>query len=139
MPGGFSQVIGRTFNLLVGSDNIRHVVLPDLAVGITLTAKNVAWNYGAWAQIAATVGVAEFWLTDIFWSDLSAPAAGYQVDIGVGGGGAEATRAAKPVFGPSVHILPVRIDGGTRIAGRCASSTGVADTIVVKVGGINGA
>lgn len=139
MPSQVGE-IQRLYNLLTTADNINFITLPDLANSIQLTAKNVAWNYGNWAEIVATVGAVDFWLTRVDWENLSAPAAGYQVQLGTGLGGAEVGRAAVRVMGPGRELLiAMRIAAGIRLAGRAASSTGVADTIDVVAGGYVGA
>ena len=130
----------RLYNAFIGSDNIRYAVLPDGAASVTLTAKAVAWTNGDWAQIAASVGAADGWLAAVYAENLSAPAAGYDVNIGSGAAAAEVSLAVVPIF-QSINPLPfpIRIIAATRVAGRCRSSTGIADTIAVKVGIINGA
>ena len=130
----------RIYNALIGSDNIRYAVLPDGAASVTLTAAAGAWTYALWSQIAASVGAADGWLVAVYAENPSAPAAGYDVNIGSGAIAAEVSLAVVPIF-QSINPLPfpIRIAATTRVAGRCRSSTGVADTIAVKVGILTGA
>lgn len=124
----------RLYNALVGSGNISYATLPDGAASITLTAQAVAWTYGAWAEIVASVGAADAWLVGVGIEAPSDPAAGYDVDIGDGAAGSEVSIAEVPFFTALYNLpFPARILAATRLAGRTRSSTGVADTIGVKV------
>ncbi len=135
---GLRQEVASTYESQVGSDNVRYIVLPSLAASITLTATAGVWTYGLGATISAGL-TADAWLWHIDWENLSAPAAAYQVQIGYGVALSETWIAAAPVIGAH-YDLPhaIRIPAGTRIAGRCASSSGAADTIAVKIGLIQG-
>ena len=128
------QEVKALYNALISSGNISYATLPDAAVAITLTSKNIAWTYDAWAEIAATVGAVDGWLAGIAMDNPSAPLAQYDVDIGTGGAGAEASVAEIPYYGGLAWLpFPPRIVAATRIAARCRSSLAVADTMDVKV------
>ncbi len=136
---GLRQEVASTYESFIGSNNVRSIVLPNLAASITLTATAGVWTYGLGATIAAaTVLTADAWLYRIDWENLSAPAAAYQIQIGYGVALSETWIAAAPVIGAHYDLPYIRIPAGTRIAGRCASSTGAADTIAVKIGLIQG-
>ena len=129
----------RLYNALIGSDNIAYGVLPNGAASVTVTAA-AAWVFGAWAEIAASVGAVDAWLYYVAMENPSAPAAGYDVGIGRGAGGAEVSIATVSLFNGVMFLpFPARIPATTRVAGRVRSSTGAADTVAVKVGIVTGA
>ena len=130
--------VRRLYNALINSGNIRYAVLPVGAASVALTAAG-AWAWGVWAQIAASVGAAEAWLYQVAMETPSAPAAGYDVDIGFGTAPAGTHLAEVPFFAALVNLpFPVLIAATIGVVGRTRSSTGAA-TIAVKVGVITGA
>ena len=134
----YPQQIASVYNLLRGSDNVRYVTYPDAAAAVTLTGGK-SWAYGAWAELepAATFTV-EYWLCGLII--VAAAVDSFEVDLGVGAGGSEATRATLPWDGNDASggivmlPLPIRQAATIRVAARTANAAaGAANTLTAKV------
>jgi len=129
---GLAADIKQILRSLVQTGNVAYDVLPDGAIPKTLASDTGAWDYGAWAEIAASVGVADVWLVGLGFQNSSA-AVDFDVDIGIGAGGSESAIGTFPIIAAVFFLpYPIKIAAGTRLAGRCRSSTAIADTIDVK-------
>lgn len=99
----------------------------------TLTANGSAHTKGNWSEIisATAFDINGFWVSAGVGSTVRAR---FLFDIGIGAGGAETvlvpnilwSMLAVSGFGWGPVYMPIHIPGGTRIAGRCQSSTGGA-------------
>ncbi|RJO60335.1 MAG: hypothetical protein C4542_09595 [Dehalococcoidia bacterium] len=132
-------LLRRVFNLLVRSENIRYGTLPTsadaaAAAAVTLTSAAVAWTWGNWAQIAATVGTAEVQITGGSLENFVGAASQAEIEIGIGAGAAEVAIArVQTTNAQFVFDSPIRVPAGTRVAARYRTSTGAADTVDVKL------
>jgi len=129
-------LLARLHQIFAGSEALRYVTLPAGAA-LTVLTGGIAYTFGAWAQLAASVGAADVWLCGIHMANPSL-AVDYEVDIGIGGGGAETTRAQVDF---SVGYLPlqypIRLPAASRLAARSRDATG-AGTCAVKAQLITG-
>ena len=113
------------------------VVFPTAANPASCTDKNDAgvtpWDNGAWAEIVADSGADSTRLVGMTVSP-SAPA-NYEIDIGVGAGGAEVVIATLPVIGAGYCVVPsCAIQAPTtRYAARIRSAASDGKTIAVKI------
>jgi len=138
------RLIRRIFLLLIGSSAIRHGTLPTsadavTAAAVTLTSAAVAWTWGVWVTVAATVGTADVKLLAITLENFTGAAAQGEVEVGTGLALAEVAvmRIQSTVGGlyfPNGTLIPA----GTRIAARYRTSTGAADGVDVKLNVITG-
>jgi hypothetical protein len=133
-------LLRRLYNNFIGSDNIVYGVLPTSADGapataVTLTAKNVAWTWGAWAQIAASVGTAEVQIVGATIENFVGAVTQGEVRIGTGAAGAEVEVARFQIAAtpPIIFPKPIRVGAGIRVAGAYRTATGAADTVDVKL------
>lgn len=113
-----------------------HYVYPALSDGVTLTAGTPAWTKGSYAEIVpANTIKTTFYLTGVVIDDTASSK--YEIDIATGGAGSESniyTVAVPAGFTGVLSITPpIKIPSRTRVAGRCATSSGVADTCTVKM------
>lgn len=135
------NLIRRIYLYLVLQSQIVRGVFPtsaDLAAAaaVTLTAgAGGAWNWGAWVQIVAAVGVTvDTQITGLTLENFTGALSQGEVEIGLGGVGAEVTRVTVPSASPDyVLVPPVFVQSGTRIAARYRTSTGAADTVDTKL------
>jgi hypothetical protein len=132
-------MIRRIFRALLESATLRQGVYPTSADGVaaaavTLLSAGVAWTWGAWLQIVAATGaetqVVGFTLENFVGG---APAQG-EVAIAVGGAGAEVELGRFPIVAP-VYMLPkpIKVEAGVRLSGNYRTSTGIADTVDIKL------
>lgn len=155
---GIPQELGRLYNLQIGSDAIRQVVLP-LAASPTLTANAAGSTYGAWAALALAATVLVDTLIVGVVANGPSAADEYTVDIGscigfanvaaLNAGGAPAIAAAhrqelrfsyNQVTAAGVVCewttwlySPVYIPALVEIVGRMYGITAVAVTLDVSV------
>lgn len=133
-----------------GLNYITYPVGPT-AAGLTLTANASANTKGVYNEfIASTPFTANFLIVTITGMNV---ARRYLVDIATGGAGAEVvlfpnllvdgSGGAAGNTGAAIHVFPVAIPSGTRIAGRVQSSTGGAvvtlTVTLIAAGGMVGA
>ena len=121
---GIPQELARLYNLKIGSDAIRQVVLP-LALSPTLTAGGAGSTYGAWAALALAATVLQDTL--IVGVVLSTPSAidEYTVDIGscVGFANVAALNAGGAPAIAAAHRQEVRVWGNiVTLAGAAAGA-----------------
>ena len=136
------NMVRRILNALIQTAFIRQGVFPTsadtvAALAIVLTKNAAAWTWGAWAQIVAAAGVtADTLITGFTLENPSNPVSTIQgeVQIGIGGAGAEAAVGTFPIAAP-LFILPKPrwVGSGVRVAARFRSSSAAADTIDVKL------
>ena len=125
MPG-LMPSINRMFASLVDPAATSYTILPSLAAATLLTGGK-SYAYGAWAQIAATVGAADIWLVEIDVDEM--PADDFNVQVGVGTAPAGTAIATLPGPGGDVSLyqfampLPIKILGGSGLVGRCANAS----------------
>lgn len=142
---GLTSLIGSLYADLADSTNLRYLVFPNLAAGVTLTGGK-AYAYGAWAEIVAAAGItADTWIYGVELTEGLAAGDQYQVQVGSGAAAAETGLAAVPfdsrrASGDNVDLpLPVKVLNATRIAARTANAAaGAANTIIAKVKAIQG-
>ena len=121
------------YNALINSGSITYDVLPDGATSTTLTSGTSSWGYGSWAQIASSVGTSDVWIVGVCFENPSDNVE-FDVDLGTGASGSESAIGTFPVIAAFFPLpYPIKVSSGTRLAGRCRSSTTTADTIDVKV------
>jgi len=135
-----TQWLRRVFNALIESVDLRYGTFPTsadavAAAAITIAAAAVAWTFGAWTQIVAAVGVTvdtQIWGCTL--ENFVGAVAQGEVEIARGGVGAEVMLVKVPIVG-AVYTFPkpVFVPVGTRISARYRTSTGVADTVDVKL------
>ena len=131
--------IKRLFQYLVLPRAVRQGTLPTSADGaaalaITLTAA-AAWTFGAWTQIAlAAVLTTETQIVG-FTLENFVMAAGAQgeVEIGTGVAPAGALLGRYPIVGADGVIGPISVPAATGVVARLRTSTGVADTVDIKL------
>lgn len=132
-------LIRRIFLLLVRPTLVRYGTLPTsadtvAAAAVQLTSAAGAWTWGAWTQIAATVGTSDTQIKGITLENFIGAASEGEVEIGSGLGGFEVALAriqasnGYVTFNPAVLVL-----GGVRVAARYRTSTGAADNVSVKL------
>jgi len=131
------QYIKMIWQALIGSETIRQGVYPTSADGVaalavTLTAA-AAWTWGAWAQIVAATAakcqIESFTLENIVGGPLQG-----EVAIASGAGGFEVELGRWPVVSPYYRLAkPIEVQAGVRLAARLRTSTGVADTVDIKL------
>lgn len=142
---GEAQQVEQLYQNLISSEQLAYGTYPSSAdtvsaTAIVLTAAGGAWTWGAWAEIVSAAGVtADQQIWGITLEDFSGGASQGEVEIGTGAGGGEVARIRVPSVG-AVYTLPkpLRVASGTRIAARYRTSTGVADTVAVKLCRISG-
>jgi len=129
----------RIFNRLVDSRLVTHGVLPTsadtvAAAALTLTAAGV-WTWGAWVEVLSAVGnTAARRITGWSLENFVGAASQGEIQIGTGAGGAEtAIGTYQPVGATKDFPTPLMIPTATRIAARYRTSTGVADTVDIKL------
>ena len=133
-------MIRRLFLLFVRPTGIRLGVFPTSADGVaaaavTLTANAVVWTWGAWATIVAAVGVtADTGIIGLTLENfVGAPSQG-EVGLAIGAAGFEVEIARKPSANGYYEFQnPIMALAGNRISARYRTSTGVADTVDMKV------
>ena len=133
-------LLRRIFLLLVRPTALRLGVFPTSADGvqanaITLTAGAAVWTAGAWTQIVLAVGVlADTLITGISLENFVGAAAQGEVMIGYGTAPLGTEIARIPMTG-AVTMFPraVWVQAGVGIVARYRTSTGVADTVDVKL------
>ena len=133
-------LIRRILQAIIESDTIRQGVFPTSADGVaaaavTLTAAGVAWTWGAYAQIVAAVGVLAETQIEGFTLEnyVGAPFQG-EVIIASGAGGAEVELGRWPTNNALFHLpKPIMVPTGTRLACALRTSTGIADTVDIKL------
>lgn len=129
-------LLARLHNIFAGSEALRYVTLPAGAA-LTVLTGGAAYTWGVWAQLAASIGAADMWLCGLYMANPSL-AVDYEVDIGIGAGGAEVTRAQVDFSVGYLQLAyPVRLPAASRLAGRCRDATG-AGTCAVKAQLITG-
>jgi hypothetical protein len=133
-------MIRRIFNALVFTANIRHGVFPTAAdtfaaVAITLIAAAGVWTKGAWIQIVLAAGVtADTNIWGFTLENFVGAASQGEVEIGIGTAplgtmlGVYQITAAGYLFSK-----PLRVPAGNGIVARYRTSTGVADTVDIKL------
>jgi len=130
----------RIFALLVRPAAIRLGVFPTsvdgvAAAAITVPAAAVAWTTGAWTQIVLAAGVlADTLITGVSLENFVGAASQGEVWIGVGTAPLGTEIARIPVVG-AVTMFPraVWAQAGVGIVAKYRTSTGVADTVDVKL------
>lgn len=139
-PGNPASIIKRLFRQLNVSDNIRYGTLPTSADGaaalaITLPAAAVAWTFGAWTQIAlAAVVLVDTQIEEATMENFVGAAGQGEIEIGTGVAPAGALLARAQISGPTIRFSnPIRIPAATGVVARYRTSTGVADTVDVKL------
>ena len=113
--------------------------LPPAAAGITATAGSPAWASGAWVQLRAATGAALV-LTGVVCGPPSANDVAYELDLGIGGAGAETVITTLRIGAGNQSMLalvglPTPLDAvpaATRLAVRLRCATASA-TMVVSV------
>ncbi len=133
------SLIRALFNLLIRSVSLVAGVLPTsadtvAAAAVTVTAAAGAWTWGAWTQIAASVGTAPVQITGFTLENPVGAAFQGEIAIGTGTAPAGAERGRWPlVAGHYVLPIPFWVAAGAGVVARLRTSTGAADTIDVKL------
>lgn len=142
----------RLYNNIIGSDNIVYGVLPTSATDVAaaaflLTAGVVAWRWNPILAAnstnlipAANVPIVEFQIVGITFENFVAGAGAQgEVMLLVGAAGADVEVARFQVVPASFTLpKPIRVQPTTRIGARFRTSTGVADTVDVKLNILTG-
>lgn len=134
------NMIRRLFNRAINSINVTHGVLPTsadtvAAAALTLTAGAATWTWGAWVEVLSAVGnTAARRITGWSLENFVGAASQGEIQIGTGAGGAEIVKGTyQPVGATKDFPTPLMIPTATRIAARYRTSTGVADTVDIKL------
>jgi hypothetical protein len=131
--------IKRIYLLLIGSITLRYGTIPTsadtvAAAAVTATSAAGAWTFGAWAQLAATVGTAAVQIVGVSLENFTGATSQGEVEIGSGGAGAEVALIRFNATDGNFRLPnPVIVQAGTRVAARYRTSTGAADTVDVKL------
>ena len=134
------QEVRQLYAAFINSRLIRHGVLPASAdgvadVAITIAAAAVAWTFGAYTQIVAAAGITQDTrITGFTLENFVGAAAQGEVEIAIGAGGLEVTIGTYPLgLASSVLPKPLFVPNATRVSARYRTSTGVADTVDIKL------
>ncbi len=120
MSGGFIPLDGVCNGTDIGT-------VTASTTGTTLTAGSGAGTKGSWVQLISSTA-SDTTLVEMM--SAASPGDQFQIDIGVGAAGSEKTIVSNFLCkdaayeNPSAVLLPLDIPSGTRIAARCASSSG---------------
>jgi len=133
------EMVRRIFNALLGSVGITVGTLPTsadgaAAVAITLTAA-AAWTFGAWTQIVLAAGVAgDLQLIGLTFENFVGAVAQGEVEIGMGTAPLGAAVARVQITSAYIDLTNgPRLLAGNGVVARYRTSTGVADTVDVKL------
>jgi hypothetical protein len=135
-----ATLIRRLYNNSIGSDNLRYGTLPTsadtvAAAAITTPAAGGVWTWGAWTQIAlAAVLTVETQIVGLSLENFVGAASQGEIEIGIGVApvGAALIRV-QATNGQVVLPKAIRVPAATAIGARYRTSTGVADTVDVKL------
>lgn len=133
-------MIRRLFLLLVRPTFTRLGVLPTsadtvAAAAVLLAAAGGVWTWGAWTQIVAAVGVtADTLVTGLTLENFVGGPSQGEVGIAIGAGGFEVELARVPAAS-GYYTFPsaLLVGTNTRVSARYRTSTGIADTVDVKL------
>jgi len=128
------------------NSNLRYHTLPEpdgagaAGAAVAVTNNVAADTWGAYAQIAATVGANDIYIVGVQIINLSA-AAQFTIAIAKGAAAAEVDIALIPIEAsaantPSYLVIlpyPIRVAAGTRVAARGQDDTGGSLTSAVKL------
>lgn len=128
------------FHLLVWPELVVRGTFPTsatdvAAAAVTLTAGVVVWRWALWSQIVAAVGVtAPTLITGLTLENFTGAASQGEIAIAIGEAGSEVEVARFPAASAYYNVFPgILVNAGTRVSARYRTTTGVADTVAVKL------
>lgn len=124
------QFVKRLHNIFVTNDQVRYSVLPVAAIPIVTTG-GAGWAYGAYVEIAASVGTVDAWICGIETATVAID--DFELEIAKGLIAAPIPIAVVVPNSPTIWLpYPQKIVAGTRLSARSRSNAG-GNTVEVKL------
>lgn len=138
------QMLRKLYLALVNTTLVRYGVLPTsadtvAAAAVLIASAGAAWTWGAWTQIAATVGTADLWLYGYSLENFVGAASQGEIQIGFGTAplGTALVTIQSVVAGAGLP-RPIRVPAGLGVVARYRTSTGAADSVDIKLNTMSG-